>query len=234
VPPTPFTTPVDRVPVHRRTGNARRTPVRCRAPTEENAVRRPTRILTLAALVPLTAVALAACTPSTTLPAIPTPTATPTPTAKPGPTVAQIAVLARRDVGEGTVVSVEDESAGTEWDVLVVATDGTEQEVHLSDEGVVLAGPSENTTDANAESANRARVAAATVTLAAAYRKAVSAVPGGRVTALALDEYQDRVVWRADVLAEGVRHDVRVDAVSGGVLLNQPDASPSAVPSGGS
>ncbi len=197
-------------------------------------MRRPIRILTLTALVPLTIVALAACTPSTTLPSLPSSSATPTPTATPGPTVAQIAVLAQREVGEGTVVSVEDESAGTEWDVKVVITDGTEQEIHISDAGAVLAGPSENTTDANAESANRAQVAAATMTLAAAYKKAAASVPGGRVTALALDEYQDRVIWRADVLAKGVRHDVRLDAVNGAVLMNQADANPSATPTGGS
>jgi uncharacterized membrane protein YkoI len=197
-------------------------------------VRRPIRILTLTALIPLTAVLLAACTPSTTLPSLHTssPTASPTPT--PGLTVSQIAALAQREVGEGTVVSVEDESAGTEWDVRVVISDGTEQEVHLSDQGAVLAGPSEDATDANAESANRAQVAAATITLAAAYRKAAASVSGGRVTALALDEYQDRVVWRADVLANGVRHDVRLDAVNGAVLLNRADADPSATPTGGS
>ena len=197
-------------------------------------MRRPIRILTLAAIVPLTALALAACTPSTTLPSLTTTSATPTPTATPGPTVDAIAALAKREVGEGTVVSVQDESAGTEWDVLVVLTDGTEQEVHLSDAGAVLAGPSEDATDANAESANRAQVAAATVTLATAAKKAAASVSGGRVTAIALDEYQDRVVWRADVLANGVRHDVRLDAVNGAVLMNQADADPSATATGGS
>jgi uncharacterized membrane protein YkoI len=182
----------------------------------------------------MTALALAACTPSTTLPSLSTRSATPTATPTPGLTAAAIATLAKREVGEGTVVSVEDEAAGTEWDVLVVLSDGTEQEVHLANSGAVLAGPSEDPTDANAESANRAQVAAATVTLAAAYTKLVASVAGGRVTAIALDQYQDRVVWRADVLANGVRHDVRLDAVNGAVLLNQPDANPSATPTGGS
>jgi len=53
----------------------------------------------------------------------------------------------------------------------------------------------------------------------------LAAVPGGRVTAIELDEDQDRVVWQGDVLdAEGVRHDVRIDAVNGSVLLNRADA----------
>lgn len=197
-------------------------------------MRRPIRILTLAAIVPLTAVALAACTSTTTPPSLVPTSATPTPTATPGPTVAEIAALAEREVGEGTVVSVEDESAGTEWDVRAVLSDGTEQEVHLSADGTVLAGPSQDATDANAESANRAQVAAATVSLAAAHRRLVASVDGGRVTSMVLDEYQDRVVWRADVLADGVRHDVRLDAVNGAVLMDQPDSDPSATPAAGS
>lgn len=197
-------------------------------------MRRPIRILTLAAIVPLTALALAACTPGTTLPSVTRTSATPTPSATPGLPVAEIAALAKREVGEGTVVSIEDESAGTEWDVRVVLADGTAQEVHLSTGGAVLAGPSEDPTDANAESANRSQVAAATVTLAAAAKKAAASVSGGVVTAILLDTYQDRVVWRADVLADGVRHDLRLDAVNGAVLLNQADANPSATPAAGS
>lgn len=197
-------------------------------------MRRPIRILTLAALAPLTALALAACTPTSTLPSIVSRSASPTPTASPGPSASVIATLARREVGEGTVVSVEDESDGTEWDVRVVLTDGTVQEVHLSSAGTVVAGPSTDATDANAESANRAQVAAAAVTLGSAHAKMLAAVPGGRVTAIVLDEYQDRVVWRGDVLVGGVRHDVRIDAVNGSTVLNQADADPSATPSGGS
>ena len=190
-------------------------------------MRRPARILTLAVVAPLTVLALAACTQPTALPGIPTASATasPTPTAAAGPTVAAIASLAVREVGEGTVVAVEDESAGAEWDVRVVLTDGTVQEVHLAADGTVLAGPSADSTDANAESTNRARVAAAVVQLEAAQRRMLAAVPGGRVTAIELDEDEDRVVWQGDVLdAKGVRHDVRIDAVNGSVLLNRADA----------
>ncbi|WP_375388410.1 PepSY domain-containing protein [uncultured Amnibacterium sp.] len=190
-------------------------------------MRRPARILTLAAAAPLTVLALAACTQPVALPAIPSASATavPTPTATPGPSVAAIAALAVREVGEGTVVSVEDESAGTEWDVRVVLSDGTVQEVHLARDGTVLAGPSADSTDANAESANRAQVAAASVALDAAQRRMLAAVPGGRVTGIELDDYEDRVVWQGDVLdPEGVRHDVRIDAVNGSVLLDRADA----------
>lgn len=41
-------------------------------------------------------------------------------------------------------------------------------------------------------------------------------------------------MWRADVLADGVRHDVRLDAVNGAVLMDQPDSDPSATPAAGS
>lgn len=197
-------------------------------------MRRPTRILTIAVIAPLTAVALAACSPSTTLPSIVSPSASPTPTASPGPTAAQIAALAVRQVGEGTVVSVADESAGTEWDVRVVTGDGSAQEVHLAKDGTVVAGPSADTTDPDARSANRAQVAAASVTLASAQKRMLAAVPGGIVTAVELSEYQDRVVWQGDVLARGLRHDVRIDAVNGSVVLDQADANPSTTPVAGS
>lgn len=190
-------------------------------------MRTPIRILTLAAVVPLTVLTLAACTQPTSLPAIPTgsASATPSPTPTPGPPASAIAALAQREVGEGTVVSVEDESDGAEWDVTVVLEDGTVREVHLDAEGTVLAGPSEDATDPNEQSGNRARVAAAAVGLAAAQKRMIAAVPGGRVTSIELDDYQDRVVWEGDVLSDGVRHDVRIDAVNGAVVLNRADAT---------
>jgi uncharacterized membrane protein YkoI len=199
-------------------------------------VRSPIRILTLAAVVPLTVLALAACTQPTSLPSLATRSATPTPTptATPGPTATAIAALALREVGEGTVVSVEDESAGTEWDVRVVLDDGSEREVHLANDGTVLAGPSTDATDADAESANRAQVAAATISLAAAHKRMLATISGGRVTGIELDSYQDRVVWQGDVLAGGIRHDVRIDAVNGSVVLNTADATPAPTATTGS
>jgi uncharacterized membrane protein YkoI len=197
-------------------------------------VRRPTRILTIAVIAPLTVITLAACTPGTSLPTLATRSASPTPTAAPGRTAAEIAALAKREVGEGTVVSVVDESAGTEWDVRVVIPDGSVQEVHLTNDGTVVAGPSEDATDANAQSANRAQVAAASITLAAAQNRMLAAVAGGVVTAIALGASQDRIVWQGDVLVHGVRHDVRIDAVNGAVVLNQADSSATATPATGS
>jgi uncharacterized membrane protein YkoI len=189
-------------------------------------VRRPTRILTLAGAVPLTLLALTACTQPTALPPIPTATATPTPTPTYGPSAATIATLAQREAGQGTVVSIEDEADGTEWDVRVVLEDGTEQELHLGTDGTVLAGPSTDPTDPNEESRNRAQVAAASIGLAGAQKRMLAAVPGGRVTSIGLDDYQQGVVWRGDVLAKGVRHDVRIDAVSGAIVMNAADAPP--------
>ena len=189
-------------------------------------MRRPTRILTLAGAVPLTLLALTACTQPTALPPIPTATASPTPTPTYGPSAATIATLAQREAGQGTVVSIEDEADGTEWDVRVVLEDGTEQELHLGTDGTVLAGPSTDPTDPNEESRNRAQVAAASIGLAAAQKRMLAAVPGGRVTSIGLDDYQQGVVWRGDVLAKGVRHDVRIDAVSGAIVMNAADAPP--------
>ena len=192
-------------------------------------MRRPTRILTLAAAAPLVVLALAACTQSGPLPSFATrsASATPTPTQPPGPSVSAISDLAVRAVGEGSVVSVEDEADGAEWDVRVVLDDGTAQEVHLARDGTVLAGPSADPTDANDESGNRAVVAAAAVRLPAAQRRMLAAVPGGRITAIELDDDGDRVAWQGDVVdAKGVRHDVRIDAVNGSVLLNRADGAP--------
>lgn len=197
-------------------------------------MRTPIRILTLAAAVPLTALALAACTPGTSLPNLSTPSATPTPTATPGPTSAAIAALALREVGEGTVVSVEDEANGTEWDVRVVLDDGSVREVHLGADGAVLAGPSSDTTTPDEQSGNRAQVAAAAITLESAQKRMLASASGGTVTAIELDDYQSRVDWRGDVLVDGVRHDVRIDAVNGSVLLNSADANPTATPTTGS
>lgn len=197
-------------------------------------MRTPIRILTLAAAVPLTAFALAACTQVTPLPSLSTRSASPTPTATPGPTTAAIAALALREVGEGKVVSVEDEADGTEWDVRVVLDDGSVREVHLAAAGTVLAGPSADTTTPDQQSDNRAQVAAASVSLESAQKRMLAAVPGGKVTAIELDDYQSRVVWRGDVLADGVRHDVRIDAVNGSVVLNSADANPTATPTTGS
>lgn len=187
-------------------------------------MRRPTRFLTLAGAVPLTVLALAACTQPTPLPAIPTATASPSPTPTYGPDVATIADLAEREAGQGTVVAVEDEADGTEWDVRAVLDDGTVQELHLATDGTVLAGPTADATDPNERSRNRARVAAASIGLAKAHKRMLAAVPGGRVSAIELDDHRQGVIWRGDVLAKGVRHDVRIDAVSGAVVLNAADA----------
>lgn len=198
-------------------------------------MRSPIRVLTLAAAIPLTVLALAACTPGTPLPSLSALSASPTPTPTPaGPTAAAIAGLALREVGEGTVVSVEDEAGGTEWDVRVVLDDGSVRELHLGADGTVLAGPSTDTTDADDQSDNRALVAAATVKLEAAQKRMLAAVPGGLVSAIELTGYQDRVVWQGDVLLDGVRHDVRIDAVNGSVVLNRADSTPTPLPTTGS
>jgi uncharacterized membrane protein YkoI len=56
-----------------------------------------------------------------------------------------------------------------------------------------------------------------------------AAVPGGRVTGVDLAEESGRVVWEGDVLDRARnRHEVRIDAVSGAVLVDQTDGAAAA------
>ncbi|MFD1722543.1 PepSY domain-containing protein [Amnibacterium endophyticum] len=196
---------------------------------------RPPARIALAAVLPAAVLALSACTTPSPLPVLtPSATATPTPTPTTSTrSVTSIAGLALRAVGgTGTVTAVDDESFGTVWDVRVVEEDGSTQELHLGGAGRLLAGPSEVPTSADTMSANRAQVAAASISLADAADRMRAAVPKGRVTAIELTQYRDRVVWQGDVTnADGVRQDVRIDAVNGSVLLNLIDGQRS---SGGS
>ena len=189
-------------------------------------MRSPLRTAVAALVVPIAVLGLAACTQPVPLPSPSSASSSPTPSPTPtlGPAVQRIAAIGRQSVGAGTVVRVDDQSDGSVRDVLVVQEDGSAQEVHLSAAGRVLTGPSPATADADARSANRSLVAAASVSLAGAADRMVAAVPQGRVTAIGLEEYQDRVVWRGDVTnADGVRQDVVIDAVNGSVLLNLED-----------
>lgn len=197
-------------------------------------MRPPVRILALAT-VPLLAVGLAACASPLPLPVPSSIASTPSPTPTPAPDLARLARLALRATGSGTVVDVEDESDGTSFEVHVVDDTGAEQELHLDPKGVVRAGPTAVDTDADSRSDNRALVAAASVTLTSARNRMAAAVPEGRITAVQLGEYQGRVAWTGDVTGtDGVRHDVRIDAVNGSALLDQPDSAARPTPSGGS
>lgn len=190
-------------------------------------MRPPARVLAAAAAC-LLAAGLAGCTAPPPLPRPAAPlTASPTPSPTPGLDVAEVAAAARRAVGSGTVVSVGDESDGTSWEVHVVDAAGASQEVHLGPDGAVTAGPSVDDTTADVRSHNRALVAASSVSLPAATARMTGAVPGGRVTAIGLQEYRDRVTWVGDVTdRRGVRHDVRIDGVSGSVSLDRADRQP--------
>ena len=158
-------------------------------------MRRPARIVLTASVVPAVLLGLAACTQPAPLPlsGSTSPAASPSPSASARQlSVQSIAGRALQQVGSGTVVAVEDESAGTVWDVRVVQEDGSVQELHLSPSGRVLAGPSSDTTDADQQSTNRAMVAATSVSLAGAVDRMTAAVPKGRVTAVQLSQYEDR------------------------------------------
>lgn len=199
-------------------------------------MRAPIRMLMTVALPVALVAGLSACTQPAPVP-LPTSStpAAPTPSPTPRLGVDRIAVLARAAVRTGTVISVEDESDGASYEVHVVDSAGAEQEVHLDPAGAVRSGPADVAVDADRRSDNRAAVAAVSVSLKSASDRMVAAVPGGRVTAIALEEQDGRIGWAGDVTdADGVRHDVRIDGVSGAVARNQPDRADPQPTSGGS
>lgn len=199
-------------------------------------MRTPIRMLAAVAVPAALVLGLAACTQPLPSPLLSrSTTVTPTPSPTPRLDVARIATLTKAAVRGGTVVSVEDESDGSSYEVHVVDSTGAEQEVHLDAAGIVRSGPTAVETDDDARSDNRAHVAAASVGLASARDRMLESVPGGRVTAIALGEYRDRVAWSGDVTdRKGVRHEVRIDGVNASVVLDRPDGPDPQPTSGGS
>lgn len=134
------------------------------------------------------------------------------------------AATARDAVGSGTVTSIEQEAGGTSWEVLVVTSDGHEQEVHVATDGErVTAGPTEETTIADDVAENERFVDAADLSVSQA-AAALTKTVAGTVTELGLDDHAGAVVWEGDVLdASGTKHSVRIDAGSGDVVTNTVD-----------
>ncbi|MBE1564736.1 PepSY domain-containing protein [Nonomuraea africana] len=121
----------------------------------------------------------------------------------------------------GTLVSIESEDEGR-WEVHVVETDGTEQQMDVDAEtGDVVSGPTTEEDEAEDKAELQALVKGAELTYEEAAAKAASAVPGGRITELSLDREGGKVVWEADVMAaDGTKHEVKVDAKEGTVQKN--------------
>lgn len=135
------------------------------------------------------------------------------------------AETAREAVGSGTVTSIEQEAGGTSWEVLVVTSDGNEQEVHVAADGErATAGPTKETSDAEDVAENQRFVDAADLSVAQAASTLVETVPG-TVTELGLDDHAGTVVWEGDVRDDaGTKHSIRIDAGSGEVVTNTVDA----------
>lgn len=138
--------------------------------------------------------------------------------------LAAAAATARDAVGSGTVTSIEQEAGGTSWEVLVVTSDGNEQEVHVAADGErTTAGPTKETSDADDVAENRRFVDAADLTVEQAASTLTDTV-AGTVTELGLDDHAGTVVWEGDVLdGSGTKHSVRIDAGSGKVVTNTVD-----------
>ncbi|HET7304209.1 MAG TPA: PepSY domain-containing protein [Segeticoccus sp.] len=123
-----------------------------------------------------------------------------------------------------TLVSVESEQGGARWEGQVVTSDGTEHEMDMSRSGrKVISGPTKKREDAHDRAKHRSRVQAAEFDYRQAARKIASAVPGGHITELGLDSHRGKTVWEADVIMDGTKHEVTLDAKTGKVVLNRAD-----------
>lgn len=131
---------------------------------------------------------------------------------------------ARKAVGSGVVISVEQEQNGSAYEVLIVTDDGTEHEVHTNAEGTSVSGsPRAETSDADDRAENDRFVAAADLDVSDAAGK-FEDLHAGTITELGLDDHLGKVVWEGDVRdPSGTKHSVRIDAGSGDVVTDRVD-----------
>lgn len=126
-------------------------------------------------------------------------------------------------VGNGTVISIDSEKNDTAWEVQVATSNGGEKEAYVSKDGKeITSGPSTKDTDADDKSENKEEVDAAELDFEAAAQKILDA-RSGKITELNLDDYQNRIVWEADVHHDGTKYEVKIDASSGKVVKNERD-----------
>lgn len=126
-------------------------------------------------------------------------------------------------VGNGTVISIDSEKNDTAWEVQIATSNGGEKEAYVSKDGKeITSGPSTKDTDADDKSENKEEVDAAELDFEAAAQKILDA-RSGKITELNLDDYQDRIVWEADVHHDGTKYEVKIDASSGKVVKNERD-----------
>ncbi|WP_188195012.1 PepSY domain-containing protein [Nonomuraea sp. SYSU D8015] len=169
-------------------------------------------------------------TPPTGVPT-PGPTGTPTgPTGTPTPGPGRVGLDDLRQAGQAALtavpgsmlISIETEEDGRLWEVQVVDRAGTEHQMDVA-AGKVVAGPTQERDDAEDKAKRRNRVRAAKLGYLEAAEKIVATVPGGRITELSLDGELGRTVWESDVVtADGTKHEVTLDAVTGAVSRPRP------------
>ena len=182
------------------------------------------RIAAIVAVPLVAGLVLSGCTASAPTSAPSTSRSAPTGSSASPAALADAAKTAGAVTGSGTVISIEQEAGGSSWEVLVVADDGSEQEVHVSADGSsVIAGPTAKTSDAGDLAENVAFLAAAKIGVSKASELMRDAVAGS-VTELGLDDHQGAVVWEGDVVdSANQRHSIRLDAGSGNVVTNSVD-----------
>ncbi|PZF57314.1 metallopeptidase [Curtobacterium sp. MCSS17_008] len=193
------------------------------------------RTALLAALPLVGALALAGCAtddddrddaagPAAPVPSVSASTGAATTAAASNDALEAAAATARDAVGSGTVTSIEQEAGGSSWEVVVVSSDGTEQEVHVDADGKrTTAGPTKEPADADDAAENERFVGAADLSVTDA-ASALTDTVAGTVTELGLDDHAGKVVWEGDVVdGSGTKHSVRIDAGSGKVVTSTVD-----------
>ncbi|MDN5797383.1 MAG: PepSY domain-containing protein [Intrasporangium sp.] len=135
------------------------------------------------------------------------------------------ATTALAAVPNGKVVSIElERSSGTiVWEV-DVATSTAIHEVHVDvAQGKVVANRPDRSSNEVAK--KQRRLQTAKLTYVQAIEAAATAVPGGHLVELDLDESHGKIVWEADVITDGpVKHDLKIDAITGKVIEHETEA----------
>lgn len=132
--------------------------------------------------------------------------------------------LALEQVADSTLISIESENNGAQWEVQVVTSDGVEHEMDVSADGSELVGePKVMDEDADDKQKHQDRVKAAKLDFKQAAEKILAEVPGGAIRELNLDGENDKTVWEADVKVDSEKRSVQIDAGSGDVVKNEID-----------
>lgn len=139
----------------------------------------------------------------------------------------------------GTVVGFEadDEGGRGVWEVQVDGEDGQRHEVTVDDSGAVVArdrdddrngrdddGFDDDAVDGTDDDHDPALAADAAVSQADAEAAAVAEAGGGTVHRIHIEREDGRVVWDVEVdTADGLRHDIQVDATDASIVEHDID-----------